>query len=76
MLWGDAPAAHPPAPGGVASPFLLSSILLPRHGPFGHRSGRQHGISRRGLALEPQRGPRLGVEGAAASPREPPHQQL
>ena len=76
MLWGDAPAAHAPAPGGAASPFLLSSILLVHHGPFGHRSGHQHGISQRGSVLEPQHGPRIGVEGLAASLQEPPCRQL
>lgn len=71
MPWGDAPAAHTPAPGGAASPFLLSSILPAHHSPFGHRRGHQHGISQRGSVLEPQRDPRLGVEELAVPLWEP-----
>lgn len=58
---GDAPAAYIPAPGGAASPFLLSSSLLADHGQLSAQRAQCWSLL-------------LGMEGLAASQWEPPHQ--
>lgn len=70
VCWGDAPEPTFQLLGGALNPFLFSRILLVHHSPFGCCSGPQHGICWRSLVLEHQHGPRLCVEGLAASLRE------